>query len=219
MTAESRPRTESIDDRMPRRWLPLALLALLAWPVLAPASASAAVPSLSPGAILGFAPAHTRFGFELRTRWGQRVEGTFPRYDGELMVLPDGRHQVRIRLATATVEVAGSARYTELARGERFFDAARHPLIEFVSEPHPAALAHDGGKLRGRLSMHGVSRIETFTVAPSTCARPGRDCDVIAGGSVDRADYGLGGWRLALTDTVRFSLRVRLQNPASSPTR
>ncbi len=160
-----------------------------------------------------FDPAHTRFGFELRTRWGQKVSGTFPRYDGEVVVLPDGRQQVRIRLATAAVEVADSERYTTIARGEGFFDAQRHPLIEFVSEPHPAALAHHGGRLRGRLSMHGTSRIETFVLLPSPCARPGEDCDVVAAGSVSRDAFGLDGWKMALADRVRFSLRVRLQNP------
>ena len=56
-----------------------------------------------------------------------------------------------------------------------------------------------------------ISRIETFAVAPATCARPGIDCDVVASGSVDRGDFGLDQWRLALTDTVSFDLRVRLQ--------
>src|SRR3970282_688271 len=109
----------------------------------------------------GFAPDHPRFGFELRTRWGQRVAGTFPRYDGELVELPDGRQQARIRLATAAVEVVGSPRYTALARGARFFDAQHHPLIEFVSDPHLPALARTGGPLRGQLTMRGGARTDT----------------------------------------------------------
>lgn len=179
----------------------LCMLPVWMWP----STARAEVP---PGL---FDPAHTRFGFELRTRWGQRVHGTFPRYDGEVVGLADGRQQVRIRLTTAAVEVAGSERYTAIARGEGFFDAQRYPLIEFVSEPHRVALIHDGGRLRGRLSMHGTSRIEHFALLPSTCARPGLDCDVVAAGSVSRDAYGLDGWKLALADRVRFSLRVRLQ--------
>ena len=94
--------------------------------------------------VIGFDPVHTRFGFQLRTRWGHRIDGAFPHHDGALLVLPDGRRQVRIRLATAAVEVDGSARYADIARGERFFDAARYPVIEFLSEPHQAALAHTG---------------------------------------------------------------------------
>lgn len=165
----------------------------------------------------GFDPAHTRFSFELRTRWGQKISGDFPRYDGEVTTLADGRHQVRIRLATAAVTVSDSERYARMARGERFFNAARYPYIEFLSEPHPADLARTGGPLRGRLTLHGVSRIETFILAPSTCAKPGEDCDGIAHGSVSRDDYRLDGWQLALGDRVRFTMQVRLQSTQSKP--
>lgn len=157
-------------------------------------------------------PVRSRFGFELRTRWGQRVSGAFPRYDGEVVRLPDGRQQVRIRLATADVVVAGSERYTALARGENFFDAQRYPMIEFVSEPHPRRLARDGGRLRGVLTLHGVRRHETFVLQPAGCADPGVGCDVVASGVVSRDDYGLDGWRFALANPVRFDLRLRLQD-------
>ena len=172
----------------------LVLLCLLPWP----------------GAAQQFDPAHTRFGFEVRTRWNQRVTGEFPRYQGEVTRLADGRRQVRIGLATAAVEVADSPRYTAMARGEGFFNAARHPLIEFLSEPHADAILHDGGPLRGRLSINGVTRIEAFMLRPSGCARPGLDCDVVAQGTVRRDDYGLDGWRFALRNQVQFNLRVRL---------
>ncbi|MDQ3511800.1 MAG: YceI family protein [Pseudomonadota bacterium] len=161
-----------------------------------------------------FDQSHTSFGFEMRTRWGQRIRGTFPEFDGEVIALPDGRQQVRIRLETGAVEVAGSARYTAMARGPRFFDAKRHPLVEFVSDPHPASLVQTGGPLSGRLSMCGVSRIETFQLAPPQCARPGRDCNAVAAGTVDRGDYALRDWRLVLDDAVRFQLQLRLQQPA-----
>ena len=197
-----------------QHWLVLGVVAALAWPQAARSLASPAQQSPAPangGEAVGFDPDHTRFGFELRTRWGQRVQGWFPQHDGALLKLPDGRNQVRIQLQTGAVEIEGSERWAEIARGERFFDAERYPLIEFVSEPHPPSLGHDGGKLRGKLTMHGVSRIETFVVAPATCSRPGVDCDVVASGSVDRDQYGLDGWKLAMTDTVRFNMRVRLQ--------
>lgn len=155
----------------------------------------------------------------MRTRWGQRIRGTFPAFEGEVIALPDGRQQVRIRLDTAAVDVAGSERYTALARGPRFFDAKRYPLVEFVSDPHPVSLVHTGGPLRGRLSMCGVSRMETFQLAPPQCARPGRDCNAVAGGTVDRSDYALRDWRLVLDDTVRFQLELRLQKPARASVR
>lgn len=162
--------------------------------------------------------ARSRFGFELRTRWGQVIAGDFPAFEGEVRTLPDGRRQVRIRLASARVEVAGSQRYTRFARGERFLDAARHPWVEFVSEPYPGELVRRGGALQGTLSLHGVDRRETFELAPAECARPAYDCDVVGQGRVRRTDYGMTQWRWALTDEVRFRLRVRLQEPMPANT-
>lgn len=163
---------------------------------------------------MGLDSAHTAFGFELRTRWGQLVQGRFPVYEGVVLALPDGRRQVRIRLAADAVDVAGSERYTAMARGEAFFDAEHHPDIEFVSDPHDDVLTRKGGPLRGHLRMHGVTRPETFVVAPAACAAAGEDCDAHASGSVDRSDYGIGGMRVVLADRVRFTMQVRLLDKA-----
>jgi polyisoprenoid-binding protein YceI len=186
------------------------LLAVLAPISQAQAPVAAADPAATaPQAARRLDPAHSRFGFELRTRWGQRVEGNFPRYEGGITTLPDGRRQVRIRLASQSVEVVGPERYARFARGPNFLDAGRHPWVEFLSEPYVGELVHAGGPLRGTLTLHGVSRPETFTLRPSTCDRPAHDCDVVAYGRVNRVDYGLDSWRWAVQDEVRFTLRVR----------
>jgi polyisoprenoid-binding protein YceI len=112
------------------------------------------------------------------------------------------------------VEVSGSERYTRFARGERFLDAARHPWVEFQSEPYTGELVRVGGPLRGTLNLRGITREETFVLAPGDCPRPAQDCDVVAQGAISRANYGLETWRWALTDPVRFNLRVRLQAAA-----
>ncbi|NUO72076.1 MAG: polyisoprenoid-binding protein [Frateuria sp.] len=168
----------------------------------------AAAPVAASGQMLD---AQSRIDFDLQTRWGQTITGHFPRYEGEVQLRPDGQHEVRIRLATGAVEVAGSRRYTRFARGEDFLDAEHHPWVEFRSDPYPVQLLVDGGRLYGTLTMHGVSRRATFVVAPSACERPARDCDVVAQGHVLRTDYGVESWRWALTDDVNFRLRVRVQ--------
>nr|WP_051885208.1 YceI family protein [Lysobacter sp. ESA13C] len=185
-------------------------------------AAAFACPAWAQSTFQVFDPDHTRFSFELRTRWGQKVAGVFPRYDGEVTTLADGRHQVRIRLATAAVQLGDSERYTRLARGERFFNAPLYPYIEFLSEPHAPDLVRTGGALRGKLTLHGVSRMETFVLGAPACARPGEDCDAIAQGSVSRYDYRLDGWQFALGDRVRFTMQVRLKpgvfkHPESKP--
>lgn len=157
---------------------------------------------------------YTRIGFELRTRWGQQLEGRFPQYEGAVRHLPDGRQQVTMRLATADVEIVGYPRYTEFARGPRFFDAQRHPWVSFTSDPYTPELLRRGGKLTGTLRIHGVPQDETFMVQPATCARPALDCDLVAQGSVRREDYGMDDWKVAVRGRVHFELRLRLQPEA-----
>lgn len=161
-------------------------------------------------------PVHSRLGFSLRTRWGQTLEGRFPQYEGEIVEMADGRHRVQLRLASGAVEIEDSPRYSRYARGPRFFDAEQFPTIEFVSEPYDAALLRHGGELAGRLTIRGVTRREVFTIAPSECERPARDCDVVARGSVRRENYGISGFGLAIHNRVHFYLnvRVRAEHPA-----
>lgn len=159
---------------------------------------------------LPFDPAQSRFGFEIRTRFGQRIEGLFPRFDGTIEVLPDGRHRVHLRMYTAQVEIPGRPRHTQWMRSEDFFDAARFPLVEFLSEPYDPATVVRGGDLVGTLTLRGVSRVETLKLMPAECDRPGYDCDVISRGTVLRGRYGMDKWQVAVGDRVTFILRARL---------
>lgn len=159
----------------------------------------------------GFDPEASRFGFELRTRWGLKLEGVFPRYEGEVKHLPDGRQQVVLRMFTSSVEILGYPRYTQWTRGRQFFEADRYPVVVFVSRPYDEALLVSGGELPGELSIRGITRPKTLVVAPSTCARPARACDVVATGAVRRSDYDMDDWMLAVSDRVVFVLRARLK--------
>ncbi|WAC62538.1 YceI family protein [Pseudoxanthomonas sp. SL93] len=161
-----------------------------------------------------FDPAHTRLGFELRTRWGQVLDGVFKRYEGDVTRLPDGRHQVRLRMYTRDVEILGHPRYSEWARSEKFFDADRYPVVVFTSKPYDERLLREGGKLEGDLSIKGINRARSLDVAPSTCDRPARDCDVLATGAVRRSDYDMDDWMVAVSDRVVFVLRARVRDGA-----
>lgn len=169
--------------------------------------------AVSAGAMAGIEidPIRSRLGFSLETRWGQTLDGRFPQYEGRIVSLADGRHRVQLRLMANAVEIEDSPRYSRFARGSRFFDAERHPTIEFISEPYDEALLREGGELGGRLTIRGVTRREAFTIAPATCARPARDCDVVAQGSVRRENYGINGFGLAIHNRVYFFLNVRVR--------
>jgi polyisoprenoid-binding protein YceI len=156
-------------------------------------------------------PQHTKIGFTLKTRWGQVLQGRFPGFSGAIETLDDGHDRVRLRMSSKSVEIVGYPSYTGMTRGRGFFEADRFPEVLFVSEPYPSPLLAKGGKLAGQLTIRDVTRRETFTVEPSTCARPARDCDVVATGTVRRTDYGVDRWVLAVSDSVRFTLRLRVR--------
>jgi polyisoprenoid-binding protein YceI len=163
---------------------------------------------------LAFDAEHTRFGFELRTTWGQKLQGRFPHHEGRVTVLPDERHQVYLRFFTADVEIEDHPHFTEWARGEHFFNAEKYPEASFVSEPYEPALLLHGGVLNGALSIRGVEKPAMLEVEAASCQRPALDCDVVATGTVSRADYGMDGWGFAINDRVLFVLRARLRENA-----
>jgi len=177
----------------------------LAAACVAPARASAD----APGQTLTIDHKRSAIGFSLRTRWGQQLEGRFDDWRGDIAVLADGRHQVRLVLDADSVEIIDSRAYTRITRGPGVFDVARFPEVRFVSDPFPATLSRDGGEMTGILSMRGVQRRETFRIAASPCARPGYDCDVVGEGDVRRSQYAMDRWSYALADQVRFTLRMR----------
>lgn len=206
---------------MSRAWRGGLLLALTSLPGISGAQAFPVPPGVPPPVILPavrvvqHAPLlldkdQSRLGFEVRTRLGQRLEGNFPHFEGRIEILSDGRHQVHLKMYTRSVEIPGKPRYTSWMRGEDFFDAARHPVVEFDSLPYPPQQVEQGGSIEGRLMLRGVSHPETLKVEKADCARPGYDCDVVSRGTILRGRYGMDNWQLALSDRVTFVLRARL---------
>lgn len=182
----------------------LAVAGLLAVPCMAPTFASTGLDGIT-----ALDTRRSDIGFSLRTRWGQQLEGRFDDWHGDILVLPDGRHQVRLILESDSVEIIDSRAYTRITRGPGVFDVTRYPEIRFVSDPYPASLPHEGGEMTGVLSIRGVQRRETFRIDAATCARPAIDCDVIGEGDVRRSQYAMDRWGYALADQVRFTLRIR----------
>ncbi|MDH7451890.1 YceI family protein [Luteimonas composti] len=183
------------------------------WLALLGLATALAMPAACAGEI---DPAQSRIGFQLKTRWGQALEGRFPEWSGEIVDTSERRRQVRLRLPAGEVEILGHPRYSKITRGAGFFDADHHPWVEFVSDPYTEDLLREGGLLGGALTIRGVRRREVFTLEPASCARPTIDCDVVASGVVYRSDYAMDRWGFALSDRVVFNLRIRTR-PTPAP--
>ena len=129
-----------------RVWRWLALLALLAG---ACAQAQPPLRAAAPTQTVAIDTQRSLLGFEIRTRYGQRLTGRFPVFSGQVQTLADGRHQVSLVIDARSAEVSGPRRYTAWLRGAEFFDVQHHPQILFRSQPHAADTARVGGDLDG----------------------------------------------------------------------
>jgi len=185
------------------------LLRVLAGLCLSACIAPAVASATGPDRTLALDLERSDIGFSLKTRWGQQLEGRFDKWRGDITVLPDGRHQVRLVLDAESVEIVDSRAYTRITRGPGVFDVDRFPEVSFVSDPYPATLAREGGEMTGLLRIRGVQHRETFRIDAATCPRPAVDCDVVGAGDVRRSRYAMDRWGYALADQVRFTLRIR----------
>ena len=125
----------------------------------------------------------TKFGFD-------DVTGVFRESEGEITFDPNRPEasRVRWRVRVASVLTDATNRDSALQQPE-YFDAARHPYLEFVSQ---SARRIDASRFEvsGSITMRGVSRPITFVVrAVSGQPAPRFETDF----TVDRYDFGIRG--------------------------
>jgi polyisoprenoid-binding protein YceI len=194
-----------------RAWLALAL-ALVPIPPAALARATAVPP---PGAA---APAPWRFDpgrssaeFVVRLRLRMRAEGRIDGVEGELSGDPLHGWRVAVDADGRGLKVAGPRWMERSTRSEEFLAVDSHPDIRFRSEPFSDRVLHAGGRVRGQLTLRGLTRPVSMRLLPSACAQPGRDCDLRVNGIISRTEFGMTAHRYTVKDDVELRLRVRLR--------
>lgn len=180
---------------MPAKSFPPAALAALLG--IANAAASERIDSARSGA-----------SFAVDMRLPIHARGQFDRVQGELVTDPDGRSRVSVALDARYLHFDGPAWMERVTRSDDFLDVAHHPEIRFLSGPFTAELLRLGGELRGQLTLRGQTHNVSFRLDPSTCTRPGRDCDIHVSGQINRRHYGMTSYRLIVRDAVHFDFCV-----------
>lgn len=160
-------------------------------------------------------PTRSTVRFSIKHLMVATVRGSFERFGAELET--DASGLVR---ATGTVEAAsmvtGDAKRDEVVCGPSFLDAAAHPGIAFASREieHGAAGAI---RVLGDLTIRGTTRPVRLT--GTITARRGDDehqdaLEIVAGGSISRAQFGVTGHGVlersgaALSDAVKIALEI-----------
>lgn len=151
---------------------------------------------------------HSHADFTVKVMWLFDTSGRFAGLEGDVRI-DRFRSQavVSARIAVASVRMEGRGN-EEWVKSPEFFDAVAWPEILFVSENFPLLRLERGGDLPGRLTVRGITRPVTFTLLPSACTAPGRDCPIEARGAIQRSDFGMRSRRGVVSDRVRLSLSI-----------
>ncbi len=157
--------------------------------------------------------AHSGIHFSVRHLVIAKVRGQFARWSGHILS-EDGdplRATVDVTIDAASISTGVEDRDAHL-RSADFFDVANHPEIRFVS----TGVESDGGelKVKGDLTMHGVTREVTLEVEES-----GRTNDpwgnvraaFSAKATLDRRAFGLTWNQLLETGGVAVGEKITIE--------
>jgi polyisoprenoid-binding protein YceI len=204
-----------------RAWLALLTLAFVPIPpaALARAAASraataAAIPAPAPAPAAGqgwrFDAARSSAEFVVRMRLRMRAQGRIEAIDGELRGDPLHGWSVSVDADGRSLKVAGPRWMERSTRSDEFLAVDSHPDIRFRSERFSDRVLRGGGRVRGELTLRGLTRPVSLRLLPSACAQPGRDCDLRVNGIISRTAFGMTAHSFSVKDDVELRLRVRL---------
>ena len=146
--------------------------------------------------------------FSVKVLWLVRVEGRFGKVHGSVSV-DRFRSQIRVdaRIDVDTIRM-NSKNYENWVKSPEFFDAGKHPQIEFTSDPIPQERLRKGGELPGTLTVRGIHKMVSFRMRPSSCDRPAYDCPIEVDGTIRRSDFEMRSRRGTLSDKVDLVFSV-----------
>ena len=163
-------------------------------------------------------PAHSSVAFEVKHMMISTVRGQFREFDGTLEAAEDDPADSRVRGTAKVASIdTGSPDRDEHLKGPDFFDAARYPVITFVSDGFSKSSA-TSYSVRGKLTMHGVTRPVTLAVTapPPFNHAGGTRRGIEATTSVNRKDFGLlwefpgEGAGVVVGDSIKITIDAEL---------
>jgi len=144
-------------------------------------------------------PAHSNIGFSVTHMMIAEVDGEFKTYAGKALLDEADltKSQVEFSADTASIDT-DNAKRDEHLRSPDFFDVEKFPKLTFKSTK--ITKAGKGYKLKGQLTLHGVTKDVTLDATVSQAVKNPMGKLVRAvkiTGKLKRGDYGLR-WNKAL---------------------
>lgn len=150
--------------------------------------------------------ARTTVEFQIAALWILRRSGRFDHIDGTLDIAAGGDSaQIRVRIEVDSVTMKDPD-HVELLLSPAFFDADRHPWIEFESEPF-ALSGQSPLALPGHLTVRGIRQQVVFNLDLRQCQPgPPAPCKVIVDGVLQRSRFGMTEYRRTLAEAVHLKI-------------
>lgn len=153
---------------------------------------SVTTPVLLPAGTWEIDPSHSTVEFAVRHLMVSKVKGRFTDFSGTVTVPENPLESVvRASVDVSSIHTGDPQRDAHLRTAD-FFEAEKHPTMEFVS----TGIRTEGDRyvLSGRLTLHGVTRhieldVEFNGTGPGPDSRP--RAGLTATGEINRRDYGI----------------------------
>jgi polyisoprenoid-binding protein YceI len=168
--------------------------------------------------------AHTEIGFKVR-HFVSKVSGRFAKFEGTIVLdrAKPEESSVDVKIDATSIDTGNPGREKHLNSPD-FFDTAKFPEITFKSTK-VAAKGKDAYEVTGDLTMRGVTKSVTLTVAANGFTSDGRGglksgFDVT--GKLNRKDFGVN-WNAVvdqntvLSEDVDLVISVEANKPAPKP--
>ena len=158
-------------------------------------------------------PTHSHLSFAIRVLSVSTTRGRFHALRGHLHI--DEQHPanswVETEVEAASIDTHNKLRDAHL-RSTAFFAVKQYPTITFQST-HVEHVGGQGYKVRGNLSMHGVTKPITFDVAyRGQSTLMGARTGLTAKATINRNDFGLGrGAAVQLAASSMVTIEIELE--------
>ena len=157
--------------------------------------------------------AHSGVNFAISHLLISEVTGNFTEFDIQATA-DDAFSEPSFTVSIPTTSInTGNSRRDDDLRSDRFFDAANHPTMEFIS----TSIEKTGDKtfkLTGDLTLHGVTKPVTLEGKLIGIITDRRSQKLKAGlkltGTVIRKDFGVGGDLAPIGDEVEMTINLEM---------
>jgi polyisoprenoid-binding protein YceI len=177
-----------------------------------------ALPALAEPTEWAIDPAHSTIGFTVSHMVVSEVDGRFKTYTGKALLEEADLTKSAVEFSADAASIdTGDAKRDEHLRSPDFLDAAKFPKLTFTSTK--ISKAGKGYKLKGNLTIHGVTKEVTLDATVSAAVKNpwGKLVRAVKiTGKVKRGDYGLN-WNktldqggLLIGDDVALNLKLEI---------